>query len=73
MPMEPSIIVTSDMLLFILNELSRFILVFKYLISNEAWIGQAGQKVEDKCTQREHDDNEKDDYTVGLSCQEFPV
>ena len=46
---EPSviIIVTRGILLIILNELSRFIVVFKYLVPDEAWVGQPGKEVED--------------------------
>ena len=45
---EPSvIIITRGILLIILNKLSRFIMVFKYLVSDEAWIGQPGEEVED--------------------------
>ena len=45
---EPSviIIITRGILLIILNKLSRFIMVFKYLVSDEAWIGQPGEEVE---------------------------
>ena len=66
LPVEPSviIIVTRGILLIILNELSRFIVVFKYLVSDEAWVGQPGEEVKNQRAEREYDHKNQDYDTI---------
>ena len=62
LPLETSVIVVArPVLLIILNQLGRFIVVFKYLVSNEAGVGQSGEEIEDQSAEREHD-HENQDY-----------
>ena len=61
-------------LLFILKVLCGFILIFEYLVTDEAWVSAPGQEVENECSQGEQGRGNKHDDSLRRSlCQIVPI